>query len=82
MVNTVRKGLNEAMAESIKYGNKVASDEDAAFRAKVIADKKAKVLPMNKEHLVAWREAMKPVWQKFEGEIGKDLIDAAVKSNK
>ncbi len=26
--------------------------------------------------------AMKPVWAKFEGEIGKDLIDAAQKANK
>jgi hypothetical protein len=24
---------------------------------------------------------MKPVWKKFEAEIGKDLIDAAVASN-
>jgi C4-dicarboxylate-binding protein DctP len=24
---------------------------------------------------------MKPVWDKFEGDIGKDLIDAAVGAN-
>jgi C4-dicarboxylate-binding protein DctP len=29
----------------------------------------------------AWVDAMKPVWSKFEGDIGKDLIDAAVASN-
>lgn len=78
----VRRALNQAMVESIKYGNKVARDEDAKFRAKVIADNKAKVVPMNKEQLSAWRTAMKPVWKKFEGDIGKDLIDAAIKSNK
>ena len=78
----VRKGLNEAMVESIKFGNKVAFDEDAAFRAKVIAENKAKVLPMSKEHLAAWRTAMQPVWKKFEGEIGADLIQAAQKANK
>lgn len=78
----VRKGLSEAMTESIKFGNQVAATEDAGFRAKVIADNKAKVLPMSKEHLTAWRTAMKPVWSKFEGDIGKDLIDAAIKSNK
>lgn len=77
----VRKGLNEAMQESIKFGNKVAFDEDVAFRAKVIADNKAKVLPMSKEHLAAWRTAMQPVWKKFEGEIGADLIQAAQKAN-
>lgn len=78
----VRKGLNEAMQESIKFGNKVAFDEDVAFRSKVIAENKAKVLPMSKEHLAAWRTAMQPVWKKFEGEIGADLIQAAQKANK
>jgi C4-dicarboxylate-binding protein DctP len=78
----IRKGLNEAMQESIKYGNKVANDEDANFRAKVIADNKAKVLQMNKEHLAAWRAAEQPVWKQFEGEIGADLIQAAQKANK
>ena len=78
----VQKGLNEAMVESIKYGNKAAMEEDKDFRAKVIADNKAKVLPMSKEHLDAWRMAMQPVWKKFEGDIGKDLIDAALRANK
>jgi len=78
----VKKGLSEAMVESIKFGNKVALEEDAAFRAKVVAENKAKVLPMSKEHLEAWRVAMKPVWTKFEGEIGADLIQAAQKANK
>ena len=78
----VRKGLNDAMQESIKFGNKVAFDEDVAFRSKVIAENKAKVLPMSKEHLAAWRTAMQPVWKKFEGEIGADLIQAAQKANK
>ena len=77
----VRKGLSEAMAESIAYGNKVAFDEDANFRAKVIADKKAEVLPMTKEQLGQWRQAMKPVWAKFERDIGKDIIDAALAAN-
>lgn len=78
----IQKGLTEAMNESIKFGNKVAFEEDMAFREKVIKDNKAKVLPMSKEHLAAWRDAEKPVWKKFEGEIGKDLIDAALKANK
>jgi len=78
----IQKGLSEAMVESIKFGNKVALDEDAVFRKKVIDDNKAKVLPMNKEQTLAWRTAMQPVWKKFEGDIGKDMIDAALKANK
>ena len=77
----VQKALKTAMDESIKYGNKVAFDEDADFRNKVIADKKAEVVPLNKEQKAAWRTAMQPVWKKFEGQIGKDLIDAAQRAN-
>jgi len=25
----------------------------------------------------AWVDALKPVWEKFEGDVGQDLIDAA-----
>jgi C4-dicarboxylate-binding protein DctP len=78
----IQKGRSEAMTESIKFGNKVAFEEDLAFREKVIKDNKAKVLSMSKEQLAAWRAATLPVWKKFEGEIGKDLIDAALKANK
>ena len=78
----VRTALNKAMVESIKYGNKVAFDEAATYRQKVIDDKKGEVLKMSKAEVAAWREAMKPVWKKFEAEIGADLIDAAMKSNK
>ena len=42
---------------------------------------KAEVVPMSKEQKAAWRTAMKPVWTKFEGDIGKNLIDAAQKAN-
>ncbi|MCK4708762.1 MAG: TRAP transporter substrate-binding protein [Gammaproteobacteria bacterium] len=30
----------------------------------------------------AWVDAMKPVWKKFEKDIGKDLMNAALKANK
>ena len=78
----VRKTLTTAMVESIKHGNKIAAEEAATYRQKIIDAKKAAVLPMTKDELAKWREAMQPVWKKFEGEIGKDVIEAAQKSNK
>ena len=77
----VQKGLKAAMDESIAYGNKAAFQEALSFRDKVIADKKAEVIPLTKEQKAAWRTAMKPVWKQFEGEIGKNLIDAAQRAN-
>lgn len=78
----VRQGLGEAMAESIRFGNKVALQEEVNFRTKVIADKRAQVLTLNPEQLRAWRAAMQPVWKTFEAEIGPALIQAAVQSNR
>ncbi len=78
----IRKGLNEAMVESIKFGNKVAYDEAANFRQKVIDDKKAEVLPLTRAQQNKWRKAMAPVWKQFEEDIGRDVIFAALKANK
>lgn len=78
----VRAGLKKAMTESIKIGNKIAYDEGESYRQKIVDTKKAEVIKLSKAEQAEWKKAMKPVWAKFEGEIGKDLIDAALKSNK
>jgi C4-dicarboxylate-binding protein DctP len=78
----IQKGLSEAMAESIRFGNQVALNEEAAFRSQVIARKRARVLTLNAEQLQAWRTVMQPVWKQFEPDIGKDLILAAQQANR
>jgi len=40
------------------------------------------VRTLTPEQRQAWVDAMKPVWKKFEKDIGADLMDAALKSNK
>ena len=77
----IRKGLAEAMAEATAYSNKLADDINAADRKKIEEAGKAKIQKLSKEDVAAWRKAMEPVWKKFEGEIGKDLIAAASKAN-
>src|SRR6476469_623531 len=77
----VRKGLSEAMAEATAYGNKIANDINDGDRKRIADAGKAKIQKLSKEDVAAWRKAMEPVWKKFEGDIGKDLIDAALKSN-
>jgi len=78
----VRKGLAEAMAEATAYANKMAEDLNQADRKKIADAGKARIQPLSKDDVAAWRKAMEPVWKKFEGDIGRDLIDAALKSNK
>lgn len=77
----VKAGLTKAMDEATAFGNKLANDINQRDK-KVIADAgKAKIQQLSKDDLAAWQKAMAPVWKKFEGGIGKDLIEAAQKSN-
>jgi C4-dicarboxylate-binding protein DctP len=78
----IRKGLSEAMAEATAHSNKLASDINTADRKKIADAGKAKIQTLSKDDVAAWRKSMEPVWKKFEGDIGRDLIDAALKSNK
>jgi C4-dicarboxylate-binding protein DctP len=70
------------MAEATVYGNKLANDINEGDRKKIADAGRAKIHKLTKEDTAAWRKAMEPVWKKFEDEIGRDLIDAALKSNK
>jgi len=78
----VRKGLSEAMKEATDFANKMAEELNQADRKKIADANKAKIQKLSKDDIAAWRKAMEPVWKKFEGDIGRDLIDAALKSNK
>jgi C4-dicarboxylate-binding protein DctP len=78
----VRKGLSEAMTEATAHANKLAADINEADRKKIADAGKAKIQKLSKDDVTAWRKSMEPVWKKFEGDIGRDLIDAALKTNK
>ncbi|MCB1760848.1 MAG: TRAP transporter substrate-binding protein [Gammaproteobacteria bacterium] len=73
----VKKALDEAIA----FGNKVAEDKSVADKQKIIDSKRSEVISLSPAERAQWVEVMKPVWKKFEDQIGKDLIDAAYNSN-
>ncbi len=77
----IRKGLQTAMDQATEYANNEAAKLNERDRQLIIDAHKAKVQTLSKEDVAAWREAMKPVWKKFEGDIGADLIEAAQKAN-
>jgi C4-dicarboxylate-binding protein DctP len=77
----VRKGLAEAMSEATAHGNKLAGDINATDRKKIEDAGKAKIQKLAKDDVAAWRKVMEPVWKKFEGDIGRDLVQAAGKAN-
>ncbi|MEP7206801.1 MAG: TRAP transporter substrate-binding protein [Casimicrobiaceae bacterium] len=78
----VKAGLQKAMDEATAFGNKLAEDINQRDKKQIADAGKAKIQTLSKDDLAAWRKAMAPVWSKFEGDIGKDLISAAQKANK
>jgi C4-dicarboxylate-binding protein DctP len=77
----VRDGLAKAMEEATAHSNNLAAELNERDRKRIVDANQAQVHPLSKEDVTAWRDAMGPVWKKFEGDIGADLIQAALKSN-
>jgi len=77
----VRTELKKALDEAIVFGNKIAAQKSLDDRQKIIDSKRSEIIELSAAERTLWVEAMKPVWQQFEKEIGKDMIDSAYKSN-
>ena len=76
----VRDQLSKIMAEVTEARNSesTAVNEDAK---KLVIDAGSTVRQLTPAQRKAWIEAMKPVWEKFQDEIGIDTIEAAVSYN-
>ncbi|MEP7030839.1 MAG: DctP family TRAP transporter solute-binding subunit, partial [Pseudolabrys sp.] len=78
----VQAGLKKAVDEATKTNNDVAGKLNDEAKAKIKASGVTTIHELTAAQRKAWVDAMKPVWAKFEGEIGKDVIAAAEASNK
>lgn len=77
----IRAGVKQALDEAITFGNEVSAKKAIADRQKIIDSGRSEVIELTDAQREQWVEAMKPVWKKFEDEIGKDFINAAISSN-
>lgn len=66
--------------EVTNAANAAVADTEAKNRQNIL-DAGGEIRELNADQRKAWVDAMKPVWAKFEADIGKDLIDAAVAAN-
>ena len=78
----IRNELQLALDEAIAYGNQIAAKKAKEDRQKIIDSGKSKVVEISEEERQQWVNAMRPVWKRFEKEVGADLIKAAIESNK
>ncbi|MEX0307009.1 MAG: DctP family TRAP transporter solute-binding subunit [Ruegeria sp.] len=72
----VRDQFLTILAEVTEARNKEAFSVNEAAKAS-ITDAGGIIRELNPEQRQAWVDAMKPVWDKFAGDVGQDKIDAA-----
>ena len=77
----IRTELDAVMAEVTIEVNKQAEALNQESRQRIINAGSSEIIQLTPEQREEWRKAMQPVWKKFEGDIGKELIDAAISSN-
>jgi C4-dicarboxylate-binding protein DctP len=77
----IRAGLAKAMEIATKTNNEIADKLNQDAKKKIAASGVTKIHQLTAAQRAQWRKAMLPVWKKFEGGIGKDLIADAVKAN-
>ena len=78
----IRTTLDEVMAEVTVEVNKQAEKLNQDSRQKIADSGNSQIITLTPEQREMWREAMRPVWKKFEGAIGPDVIQAAELANK
>jgi len=78
----IRTELQKIMDQVTVEVNKQAEALNQTAKQKIIDSKTSEIDQLTEAQRQEWREAMKPVWEKFSDEIGADLIKAADASNK
>ncbi|MGM3389207.1 DctP family TRAP transporter solute-binding subunit [Stutzerimonas stutzeri] len=73
--------LDEIITEVTFAVNRQAEALNESSRARIVAAGTSQVITLTDAQKARWREAMRPLWQQFEGEIGADLITEAERAN-
>jgi len=77
----IRVEVQAALDDAIAYGNGIAAEKAEQDKQKIIDSKRSKIVSISPEQRQLWVQAMKPVWKRFEGQVGRDMIQAAVAAN-
>jgi C4-dicarboxylate-binding protein DctP len=77
----IKTELDKIIVEVTTQVNKDAEKLNQDAKQNIINAKTTEIITLTPEQRGEWREAMKPVWKKFEGDIGADLIKAAEAAN-
>ncbi len=76
----VRDQLGTIVKEVTAERNAAITDVEAKCRASIL-EAGGEIRELTPEQREAWVEAMKPVWEQFEGDVGADTIQQALSYN-
>lgn len=77
----MRNELQAIMDEVTVEVNRLANELNERDKQSILAAGTTEILYLTPEQREKWREAMRPVWKKFEAEIGAERIKAAEAAN-
>lgn len=76
-----RRILKQSIDEAVAYGNSVAFNSEQKYKQNIVDSGKTEILTLSDAERTQWVKKMKPVWKKFESQIGADIIQDAANSN-
>tara|TARA_R110001583_G_scaffold26092_4_gene94205 strand:- start:23953 stop:24963 length:1011 start_codon:yes stop_codon:yes gene_type:complete len=79
--NDIRIQVESALKEAIVFGNELAEKKAKQDRQKIMDSKRSELITLSDNERQQWVTAMKPVWKRFERQIGAKVIAAAVAAN-
>lgn len=74
----IRSELTEILAEVTEEVNRMAAEQSEGDRQKVAATEGIEIIEPSPSDIQLWRDAMTPIWDQFQPEIGAAVIDAAI----
>jgi C4-dicarboxylate-binding protein DctP len=81
MPQDIRLEVEKALAQAIVYGNGIAAQKAKEDKQRIVDSKRSTIMTLTPSERQQWVKAMKPVWARFEDQIGKKVIDAAIAAN-
>jgi C4-dicarboxylate-binding protein DctP len=73
----------EGIIDEVTYEvNRQAEAANQADRQRIEASGSSRLITLDEPQREAWRQAMQPVWQQFEAQIGNDVLKAAQTVNR
>ncbi|OYQ78045.1 C4-dicarboxylate ABC transporter [Ignatzschineria sp. F8392] len=77
----VRNELTDIIAEVTVEVNNQAAALNERDKQSIIDAGTTEIIYLTPEQREAWRDAVRPVWEKFQDQVGAELIEAALQSN-